>query len=163
MAENVYHKTFQVGQYMEQCHFRSTPIHFYIAVDENYWKQNVEYFPKMYNIIINGCCTTSSVHFSSNQFTICFDSAALQSRKCFRHVRSVTATFQPQQLYNGTNEGSTPPRGTSRFYVSPAICHFQINITSNAIMQNIITTNYLLWTCPTLIQNKMKNLGPFKP
>ena len=117
----------------------------------------------MYNIIINGRCTTSSVHFSSNQFTICFDSAALQTGKCFRHVRCVTVTFQPHQLYNNTNEGSTPPRGISRFYVSPAICHFQINITLNAIMQNIITTKHLLWTYPTWIQNKMKTLGPFKP
>ena len=132
----------------------------YIVVYKIIENKNVQYFP---NIIINGRYTAPSVHFSSNNSQLVSILQLSKLEKCFQHVRCVTAPFQPQQLYNDMNEGATQPRGTSRFYVNPAICHFQINITSNAIMQNIITTNYLLWTYPTWIQNKMKNLGPFKP
>ena len=62
---------------------RYTPCNFHCCCSSNYRKQNAEYFAKMCNIIINCRYITSSVHFSPNQFTIRFNSAALQTRKMF--------------------------------------------------------------------------------
>ena len=142
------HRIYSAVQYFKLCNYK---------IIEN---KNVEFYK--YSDINIGYTTQPAISRKINsQLVSILQLSKLE--KCSRHVCCVTATFQPQQLYNDMNEGSTPPRGRSRFYVKPAICHFQINITSNAIMQNIITAKYLLWTRPTWIQNKMKNLGTLKP
>ena len=141
------------------CNFKKTKMSRFLKYNDI----NIKYSRVFWNITPY-ITVTLSQPFIYRQLNLQFVSILQLSKpeKCFRRVRSVTATFQHRQLSSNMNEGSIQPRGTRRFYVSPAICHFQINITSNVIMQNIITAKYLLWPRPTWIQNKMRNLGTLK-
>ena len=74
------------------------------------YSKNVKYFT---NIIIKGRYITSSVHFSSNQFSIRFNSAALQTRKmfsactfCYSNFSTPAALKQHERRFHPTTRNT---------------------------------------------------------
>ena len=97
---------YQLGQHMDQWHFRSTPINFTLLLMKLLKTKNVQYFS---NIIINNHYITSTIHLSSTKFTICFNSAALQTRKmfsactfCYSNFSTPSALKQHERRFHPT-------------------------------------------------------------